>query len=339
MSDTLTIGMEVDYHAEELSTDPDLEVRVLEERPEALGPEDLAGVDVFISASSWIGAEALEGADDLQVIIRLGAGYDNVDVPACTERGIAVTHLPQGPTAPVAEMTVGLLLACANRLRAWDRAFRERGWDASGAFQAAELGRSTVGLVGMGRIGGRVLELLQPFGADLQVYDPYADEERAAELNAALVDLDDLLATADFVSIHVPLTDETEGMLGPAEFERMKETAYLLNTSRGGIYADADLAEALREGHIEGAAIDVFENESTIEGNPLLELDEAYTENCIFTPHCASQTAGRSERFFAITLDILEAVKAGEIPRNVLNPEAFDRRVPPEKRSPSFRPE
>lgn len=339
MSDRLSVWMEVDYHSEELSADPDLDVHVLEERPAVLGPDDLAGAEVFISASSQITAEALDGADDLQVVIRLGAGYDNVDVAACTERGIAVTHLPQGPTAPVGEMTVGLLLACANRLRAWDRAFRERGWDASGDFRAAELGRSTIGLVGMGRIGGRVLELLQPFGADLMVHDPYADEERAAELNADLVDLDELLDTADFVSVHVPLTDETEGMLGMAEFERMKDTAYLLNTSRGGIYRDADLAEALREGHIEGAAIDVFEDESTIEGNPLLELDEEVTANCLFTPHCASQTAGRSERFFDITLDILESVKAGEIPRNVLNPEAFDRHVPEEKRSPSFRPE
>lgn len=340
MTDRLSVILEWDIGAEELTQATDSEVTVLPDREDSalLRPEEIRGADVFASYHAEITEETFEGVDDLRLIVRLGAGFDNVDLDACTDHGVVVTHIPQAPTEGVAQATIGLIIACANNIRAYDTRFRERGWAAAGEFTGRRLRRSTVGVVGMGQIGRRVIELLGPFDPTIKVYDPYASPDQAAAVGAELADLDEVLETSDFVTIHVPLTEETHGLLGADEFRRMKESAYLINTSRGGIYPDADLARAIREGWIAGGAIDVFEEETDSADNPLLELDEDESLHCVFTPHSVSSSEESDEIRFNTVVEAIESLRSGEVPPNVLNPEVYDEPIPDEKRSPSFQP-
>lgn len=318
---------------ESLLESPDVEVTFMPPREyKTIRTEDLRGADAVILLKDAITAETLEGLDDLQVVSRFGAGFDSVDIDACTERGIVVTNAPQGVRHSVAQSTVGMLIVCASNMRRYDNIVRERGFEDRLENMGVELFGKRLGTIGMGQIGSRVLELLEPFDMDVQTYDPYLSEERAAELGVTKVDLDTLLETSDFVSLHCPLTEETAGLLGKDEFAKMKPTAYFVNTTRGGIYPDADLAEALEDGLIAGAAIDVFENEPDVEGNPLLDL-----EDCLVMPHAAGINKDGLARTGRIAADCVTAVRDGEIPRNVLNPDVYEGAVPDEKLSPSYR--
>jgi D-3-phosphoglycerate dehydrogenase len=191
----------------------------------------------------------------------------------------------------------------------------------------------------MGLIGGKVLSNLSAFRADgleVQVYDPYMSEGRAAELGVEKVDLDTLLETSDIVTIHVPLTAETHHMLGTADFERMRDTAYVVNTSRGGIYPDEELAAALEAGELRGAAIDVFEGEPDVEGNALLDVEDVH-----LTPHVAGLTTDAIRRMHDLMAESIVNLKQGEPPINVLNPAAYEtltgETLPEGSYSPSFR--
>ena len=314
---------------------PDVEVTYPEIPGDHVGPEHLIGAHAFISRSKQVSAESLEGVTDLQVIARAGAGYDNVDLDALTERGIIATHAPQGPTQAVAQATVSLLIACAHNLKAHEVMFRDRGFEAAreAAVGFNVFGR-TLGIIGFGRIGRNVADLMSAFDMEIQCFDPYADPELAAEQGVDLVDKETLLSESDLITIHVPSTPETRGMLGIDDFRKMKETASLVNTSRGGIYPDAELATAIEEGEIAGAAIDVFEDEPDVAGNPLLDI-----EDCIMTPHITGRTSDTRTRTGQIMAESILAVKDGEWPNNVLNPAAYDEPVPDEALSPSFQPE
>lgn len=318
-----------------LFEDPGIEVSYPEIPGGTVRPEDLRGVDAFVSRSKQVTADSLAGVEDLRIVARAGAGYDNLDLDALTASGVVATHAPQGPTRAVAEATVSFLVACAHNLREHETIFRERGYDAA---REAEVGYNlagrTVGIVGLGRIGRTVADLLGTFDVEIVRFDPYVDESAAADRGVSPVDRETLFAKSDLVTIHVPRTPETRGMLGIEDFRAMKETAWLVNTSRGGIYPDAELAAAIREGEIAGAAVDVFEDEPDVSGNPLLDLDD-----CIVTPHVTGRTVDTRRRTGGIMAESIRNVRDGDWPNNVLNPEVYDEPVPEEALSPSFQPD
>lgn len=333
MAERLTVYVDSQYESEELNR-PDLEVTYLStDELEDLTLEELAGVDVLASFYPPFGGESIAASDDLdlKLLVRPSAGYDNVDIEACTDRGIVVTHAPQGRTEAVVEATVAMMICCGRHLHTHNARIRERGFEGRMEFGGIELGRSTVGIVGLGLIGGAVAEYVRPFGSDVVAYDPYVSADRADELGARLVELDELLETADFVSVHVPLTPETEGMLDAEHFRSMKETAFFVNAARGKLYSDADLARALEEGWIAGAAIDVFEDEPDILDNPLLQLDEG---DVLLLPHILGTTDGATERTRRIVVDAIVSVADGGFPPNIINPEVYDETVPESQLSP-----
>lgn len=326
---------------ESLFDDPEVEISFLaDDHGPELQPDDLQGADAYCSYSHQLTAASLSGVTTLKIAARSGAGYDNFDLDAMTKHGVIATHAPRGPTASAAQAATQMILSCAHNIPAHEHALRTEGW--AGRERIAygfELQHATLGFIGMGLIGSKVHENLVSFredGLETQVYDPYMSEERAAELGIERVDRETLLETSDIVTIHVPLTEETHYMLGTEDFERMKESAFLVNTSRGGIYPDEELAHALREELIAGAAIDVFENESDAEDNPLLDIDDIQV-----TPHIAGPTKDGIRRMRRIMADSILAVKRGDPPENVLNPEAYEQRMgeplPTECVSPSFR--
>lgn len=320
---------------ESLYDHPDITVEFRTERPtKELRPTDLQGANAaIVGARDIVTAASLEGLDRLELLARLGAGFDNYDLDACTEHGVVAVHAPQGPTESVAQATLGMLIACAHRLVRYNNLIREQGYADRFPNMGVELQGKTLGIVGLGRIGRAVREKLRAFDLDVLGYDPYVSES-AVPAETRLVELDELLRSSDFVTLHVPLTGETRGMLDAESFKLMKDSAYLVNTTRGGLYEDAVLARAIREGWIAGAAIDVFEDEPDIEGNPLLEL-----EDCLMTPHISGISIDSLTRIGNILAESILAVYEGELPQNILNPGVYDDAIPDEQLSPSYRPE
>lgn len=314
-----------------LYDDADVEVEFLTTRNHVvLRPEDLPGADALVAIQQHVTPETLSGLDDLQLVSAFGAGLDHIDIGACTDRGIAVVNAPQPVGRAVAQSTLGMLITCATNAMELDDHVRERGFEDRIARMGHTMYGKTLGTIGMGMIGSNVVELVEQFDMDVVTYDPYLSVERAAEIGAELVDLEMLLETADFVSLHCPLTEETKGMLGTAEFRQMKDSAYLVNTTRGGLYPDVELAEAIEEGWIAGAAIDVFEDEPDVEDNPLLELD-----NCLLMPHMAGVLYETMTEQGEIVSDAIRSRFRGEVPHNLVNPDVYDKPVDESLLSPS----
>ncbi|HEY63935.1 MAG TPA: hydroxyacid dehydrogenase [Caldilineae bacterium] len=259
----------------------------------------------------------------LRVIARAGIGVDNVDIPAATERGILVVNTPDAPTESTAEHAVALLLALAKRVTAGDRILRGADIPRSRLFGTEARGR-VLGVVGFGRIGRRVAEICA-LGLKMRViaYDPYVDRERAAALGVEMVDdLDTLLERADFITLHVALTPETRHLIGERELRRMKPGAYLINVSRGPVVDEAALIRVLEEGHLAGAALDVFDPEPPAPDNPLLHMD-----NVVVTPHTGSFTDLGVKAMSQGAVDQVIQVFRGERPPFLLNPEAWPGRA------------
>lgn len=248
----------------------------------------LAGVadaDALIIRSATVAdAELIAAGTRLRVIARAGVGVDNVDVAAATRRGIAVVNTPTGNTIAAAEHTIGMMLAAARRIPAVDAAMKAGRWPKSEAVGRQLYGK-TLGIVGLGRIGQEVARRARAFEMRLLAYDPYVTEERAADVGARLVSLQELLAGADFVTLHAALTEESRHLIGAEELALMRPGAILVNCARGGLVDEAALIAALRSGHLGAAALDVFENEPT----PNAEL--VRLPNVVATCHVAASTA------------------------------------------------
>jgi len=325
---------------EPLFEEPGIDVSYLaDDRGPGLEPGDLRGVDAYVSYSYELTAASLDGVDTLRIVTRSGAGYDNLDVDALTEHGVLAAHAPQGPTASVGQAAAGMIISCAHNFPRHEYVLRRGDWRGNRSDYGFELQNAVLGFIGMGQIGQEVLENLGPFrekGLETRVYDPYLDEERADELGVSKVDKETLLETADVVTIHVPLTEETRHMLDESDFRRMKESSYLVNTSRGGIYPDEDLARAIREDWIAGAAIDVFEDEPPGEDNPLLDIEDIH-----LTPHVSGPTTDAVRRMRSLSAETIVNLKRGDYPINVLNPGVYESEygevLPEENRSPAFR--
>lgn len=276
----------------------------------------IAEVDaVIVRSSTRITRDALKHARRLKVIGRAGVGVDNIDVEAATERGVAVLNAPSGNTISAAELTFALILACVRRIPAADRSMKAGEWDRK-SFTGVELYGKTLGLVGAGRIGGEVARRARAFAMRVVAYDPYLTEERADALEVELCSLDEVLARADVLSLHVPLTDTTAGLIGAAELVRMKPGSVVVNAARGGVIDEAALVDALRSGHIAGAALDVFAEEPLSADHALRDVP-----NAVLTPHLGAAT---EEAQLNVAVEIAEAVRAalvdGDLTRAVNAP-------------------
>ena len=239
---------------------------------------------LLLRSATQVTQELLDAAPNLRVVGRAGVGVDNIDVEACTRRGVAVFNAPSGNTISAAELAFALMLASVRRVAAADRSLRAGEW-ARSRFKGNELRGKVLGLVGAGRIGGEVARRARAFGMSVLVYDPYLTRERVAELDAEAAELDDLLGRADVITLHVPLTDSTRNLLDADRLALLKPSAHLVNTSRGGVLDEAALAEALRDGRLAGAALDVYAQEPLEAGSLLRDAP-----NVILTPHLGAST-------------------------------------------------
>lgn len=276
----------------------------LVEKPGLKG-EDLAAAiaeadAVLVRSATKITREALARAERLKVIGRAGVGVDTIDVDAATEKGVAVMNAPAGNTVSAAELALALLLSLVRKVPAADRSMREGKWDRA-SFSGTELYRKTLGLIGAGRIGGEVARRARAFGMRVLAYDPYLGAEAAKGMGIELAALDAVLREADAISLHVPLTDGTRGILGPAQLDLLKPGAVIVNAARGGLVDEAALIARLRDGRIAGAAFDVFDQEPLPADHPLRSLP-----NVVLTPHLGAST---EEAQLNVAIEIAEAVK------------------------------
>ena len=275
---------------------------------------------LVVRSETRVTAPIIEAGARLRVVGRAGVGVDNIDVPAATRRGILVVNAPRGNIVAAAEHTMALLFALARSVPQADASVKRGEWTRA-KFIGTEVRGKTLGVIGLGNVGSEVAKRAHGVEMDVIAYDPVVSVERAELFNVSLVTLAELLEQADFVTLHVPLVESNRNLIGAAELARMKPTARLINTARGGIVDEAALAAALRAGTLAAAAADVFETEPPGD-NPLLALP-----NFIATPHIAAST---TEAQVSVAFDVAEevaAVLAGDLPRFAVNAPA----LPPEE--------
>ncbi len=266
--------------------------------------------------------ELLNHAPRLKVIANIAVGYDNVDVVACTERGIAVCNTPGVLTDATADETLALMLAVCRRIVEGDRFTRAGGWRywTPLLLVGQDLTEATLGIIGMGRIGLEVGRRARGFRMRILYHNRHRRPDVETELGATYVDLPTLLSESDFVTLHVPATPETRHLIGAAELERMKPTAYLVNAARGSVVDQRALATALRDRRIAGAGLDVFDPEPIAADDPLLQL-----ENCVLMPHVGAATQRTRQRMSELAARNLLAVLSGQTPPACVNPEVLNR--------------
>jgi len=310
-----------DIGLSKLEAEPNLNYAFLDRHEPLLVPELLRDSDVVISLTPKYTAATFEGVEKLTAILRFGVGYDMVDVAACTEADVLLCITAGAVNHSVAEATIGWMLALSHRMADKDKLVRNGGWGERSLYMGSELRDRTLGVMGLGGIGGKLIEMLRAFGMKPPLaYDPFTTPERAQALGAKLVSLEEVLGQSDFVSINCPLTDGTRNLIGATQLALMKPTAYLINTARGGIVDEAALTQVLREKRIAGAATDVFEAEPTPGDNPLLQLD-----NVLFAPHCIAWTDELFRDIGHMCCEQAILISRGEVPPGVVNREVLDR--------------
>ena len=271
------------------------------------------GVDaVLIRSATKMDAEAIATAKGLKVIARAGVGLDNVDIAAATSAGVMVVNAPTSNIVSAAELAISLLLASARFIAPAHAALRSGKW-ARSKYTGAELFEKTLGIVGFGRIGQLVAHRMQAFGMNVIAYDPYLQPARAAQLDVKLVDLDELLRTADFITIHLPKTKETANLIGVEALKKVKPAVRIINAARGGVLDESALYDAIVEGRVAGAGLDVYVSEPCTD-SPLFTLD-----NVIATPHLGASTDEAQERAgIAVAVSVRKAL-AGELVPDAVN--------------------
>ncbi|HET8632097.1 MAG TPA: phosphoglycerate dehydrogenase [Thermomicrobiales bacterium] len=267
---------------------------------------------LIVRSETRVTADLLAAGTALRVVTRAGVGTDNIDVPAATERGIVVLNTPGPNTIAAAEHTFGVLLALLRHIPRADASLRAGRWDRK-SFVGHELYGKTLGILGLGRIGREVAARALAFGMDVVAYDPYVPPAVAEALGATPLPLAEVLARADVVTLHLPLQVETRGLLGARELALMKPTARLVNCARGGLVDEAALADALREGRLAGAALDVYEHEPPT-GSPLMGLD-----NVVVTPHLAASSVEAQHGVALVAAETTLAALRGELVPNAVN--------------------
>lgn len=282
-------------------------------------PEDIAGQDGLIVLRPGLDRATLTGTS-LLIIGRSGAGYDKVDVAACTENDVALFNAPLALEHATASTALLFLLALAKRLPQHERMTRQGRWDLQSEELGDELTGRTLGIIGLGHNGRELVRLVAPFGMRVIAYSPHADAAQATSLGVELCGLDELLKASDFVSIHARPSPENYNLIGQRELSLMKPSAYLVNVARGVLVDQPALVEALRERRIRGAALDVFAVEPLPVDDPLIELD-----NVILTPHWSASTRDIWRATGQQMVDGLLLAARGELPANIVNRDVLDR--------------
>lgn len=302
-----------------LDRNPDLTWEWLAENVREITPDIAAQYDGIYLLSARMPASAVARSDcRVKIAARHGVGFDSVDVPAMSAKGIVVTNTPIAIRRPVAVAALTMIFALTGRLFAKDRITRANNWPARNDLMGVGLATRTLGIVGAGGIGAELIPLARPFFKRVVAADPFVDKAKLAALGAEKAELDALMAESDFVVIACPLNDDTLKLINARRLALMKPTAFLVNVARGPIVDEAALIETLRAGRIAGAGLDVFEREPTEPDNPLLTMD-----NVIVTPHSLAWT---DECFHEIAVSGLSAVvdvSLGLRPPHVVNPEVY----------------
>ncbi|WP_442860029.1 phosphoglycerate dehydrogenase [Arthrobacter sp. zg-Y179] len=292
---------------------PDFDIRTTDGADRSQLLSAIADVDaILVRSATQVDAEAIAAAKNLKVIARAGVGLDNVDIKAATQAGVMVVNAPTSNIISAAELTVGHIVSLARNIPQASAALKNGEWKRS-KYSGTELFEKKIGIIGLGRIGALVAARMQGFGTEILAYDPYVTSARAAQLNVRLVSLDELLAESDFVTIHMPKTPETLGMLGAEAFEKMKDTAYVVNVARGGLVDEAALFEALQAGKIAGAGVDVFVKE------PSTDLPFFALDNVVVTPHLGASTAEAQEKAGISVAKSVRLALAGELVPDAVN--------------------
>ena len=285
-----------------------------------VGPDHIKGVDGLIVLRPWVKRSTFaSGAEDLVVIGRSGAGYDKIDLDACTEHGVAVFNAPMALNHSTASSALLFMLALAKRLKDQERITRLGRWDQQAVVMGSEIQGRTLGIVGLGHSGRELARLVAPFELRILAFSPHADPVVAHSLGVDLTSLDEVLRESDFVSLHCRLTTETRGMIGREQLSLMKPSAYFINVGRGELVDQEALATALRDRLIAGAGLDVFEVEPLPAEDPLIGLD-----NVILTPHWSASTSDVWRATGAAMAEGMLKAASGERPDNVVNPQVFD---------------
>ncbi len=267
---------------------------------------------LLVRSATTVDAEVLAAAPKLKIVARAGVGLDNVDVDAATARGVLVVNAPTSNIHSAAEHALALLLSAARQIPAADATLRDHTWKRS-SFSGTEIFGKTVGVVGLGRIGQLVAQRLAAFGAHITAHDPYVSHARAAQLGIELLTLDELLARADFISVHLPKTKETAGLIGKDALAKTKPGVIIVNAARGGLIDEQALADAITSGHVRGAGLDVFATEPCTD-SPLFELPQV-----VVTPHLGASTAEAQDRAGTDVAASVKLALAGEFVPDAVN--------------------
>jgi phosphoglycerate dehydrogenase-like enzyme len=272
----------------------------------------MPGVRGWVCGTDRFTRKALQHGDKLEILARSGVGYDAIDTAACDELGIAVATTPGANNLAVAEFALGMVFALSRQFVWSDIVTRRKKWERALINGTSPFGK-TLGIVGFNNIGQTLARITAPLGLKI-IYNDILGDFAPKELGATYVDFDELIRTSDFVSLHVPLTPKTKNLISTRELEMMKDSAYLINTSRGGIVDEAALYKGLKANLIAGAALDVFDQEPINVDNPLFEL-----ENLVMTPHMAGVSTEAKAAMLRMAIDNTLAVLAGERPKTIVN--------------------
>jgi phosphoglycerate dehydrogenase-like enzyme len=300
---------------------PQIQVKSFSEHRKIIGPDQLAGVNGVIVLTPSVTRDSLTNSSDLLAIGRFGVGYDSVDVAACTDADVLLFITAGAVDRPVAEAVVGWMLALTHHVFTKDRLVRQGKWDDRSKFMGKELRDRTLGVIGLGGIARKLLELLSNWGMNSPLaFDPFLDAPTAAKMGVKLVSLEELLKSSDFISIHCPLTEKTRGLIGVKEIASMKRDAYLINSARGGIVDEDALDAALKENRIAGAALDCFAQEPVTSPSRFADLP-----NVILAPHSIAWTDELFRDIGRAACQGMVDLSLKKRPRGAINPTVFDR--------------
>ncbi len=302
-----------------LDTIPGVEYEVFPEMHPEVTPQQIDGYDMVCSLTPKWTAKALKGNDRLLSVHRFGVGYDMIEVPALTEAGVALCITRDAVRRPVAAAILAFILALSTRMLTKDRLIREGRWAERARHHGIGLVDRTLGVIGVGNIGHEVFKLALPLDMQHIGCDPYITQKSVSDVNVELVDMDTVLKESDFLAICCPLNEETHHLIGEPELRKMKPSSFLINMARGPIVDEQALVRALSENWVQGAGIDVFEEEPTPATNPLLRMD-----NVILAPHSLAWLDQTFTGQWNSILAQIGALQRGTIPAGLLNTEVWD---------------